>query len=185
MTKIDLGGFKGTYGDPDPSTGVPLGKLHLQDQPFLDAFAKAIGTGVFLAGAFSVCSVREVGLDLAPWMHLVPSGSKHFATNSIGEMFFVAPDHKLHFVMVHDGDTTELQTSREEFFAWLTQPRNQGLYAALGQFHLESRRLKPTEVLTYEPPAAAGGSEDPNTLVAADARATLDRLAAIHFGSKA
>ncbi|HWU86493.1 MAG TPA: hypothetical protein VN253_04435 [Kofleriaceae bacterium] len=181
---INLGDFKGTFGDPEPSTGVPLVALHLEQQPFLEKFEREIGNGVFLHGAFSVASVREQGLDLEPWMHLLPAGSRHFATNSIGELFFVAPDQKLYFLMIHSGEATELQTSPDEFFAWLTRPRNEGLYAALGQFHAEPRRLRPKQILTYEPPVALGGAEEPDALVAIEASDALARLAGIHFDNE-
>jgi hypothetical protein len=180
---VTLGSFKGTFGAPAPSTGVPLARLGLEKQPFLETFAHEIGTGVFLHGAFSVSSLREEGLPLLPWLKLVPDGARHFATNAIGELFFVAPDGKIHFVLVHSGEATELRTTADEFFAWLAQPRNEGLYAALGQFHAEPRRLKPTEALAYEPPVALGGEEEPDALVTVELKDSLARLAALHFGT--
>jgi hypothetical protein len=165
---------------PAQGTGLAPSALDLDGLPFLADFAVHVGTGVFLGGMLSVCSVREADADLAPWSALVPPGARLFATNGIGELFFVVPGGELYLVMVHEGDSTDLAVAPEAFFEQLWWPTKQSLWLSMDTFGLEPRTLAPTQVLTYDPPLATGRNTGVD-LVPCEQPKNLAALAALHF----
>ena len=174
--------FLRIYHKPIAGTGRPLSTLGLDGIPFLEAFASKVGTGVFVNAILSVASVREEGIDLAPWMKLVPTGSKHFATNGIGELFFVAPNGKLYRIFVHFGESIDIEVEADSFLDALALPVNEDRYLSMSSFYIRPHKLKPTEVLTYEPPAMISGRNSGADLVPCEQRDNLAALAKLHFG---
>lgn len=179
---MEFSEFLRVFRSPIAGTGLLLAQLGLEEIPFLQRFAQKVGNGVFRNAIFSVASVREDGIDLGPWSKLVPSGSKHFATNGIGELFFIAPDQKIYVVMVHDADSTDLDTPADQFFDWLALPVNQDLYLSMTSFYIRPHEVKPNEVLTYEPPSVVSGRASGADLVPRDQKENLATLAKLHFG---
>jgi hypothetical protein len=159
--------FADRFGDPAPKTGVPLSKLGLEGVEFLEELAREVGTGVFRDGAFSVCSVRELGLDLAPWRKKVegfPKNAKHFATNWLGEMFFLGSKGRVWKLYPHFAAVEEIEPFREtpflEGIGAVSHPQRGEEFSKLRDWRGLGRegrpKLRPVQVCTLDDPVKAG-----------------------------
>ena len=179
--------FGADFVKPAPKTAVPLSKLGLAGVDFLEVLASEVGTGVFREGAFSICSVREVGLDLDGWRTVkgFPTGARHFATNWLGELFFVGPKGRIYKLFPHEPCVEEIRKFRStpflEEIARLSDDQRWEEYSKLGRWTMlygpDRPTLAPKQVCTLDNPVEAADSFARGFKAEALAK-TLARLAA-------
>jgi hypothetical protein len=170
--------FRNTFGRPQEGTAAQLDALGLAGVSFIEEFQRGVGGGIFLDGMLSVASQREVGLELAPWLRLLPAGARHFATTGFGDLLFYTPETIVR-VRTQYGDVVPIPAPSHAFFDWITEPRPMAEVLQYPLWDARCASLAPDEVLAFTPALALGGSGSWETLAPAKLREHLGVLASL------